>query len=207
MHYTYDDINALHWKYAPSTLVYDLVFTHSQIVHDIAEQLMARSSLQLDAELVRIGCLLHDIGVHPLFNADGTLKPDVNYITHGTAGEAILKQEGFPPAIWRMASHHTGVGLSAEDVATQALPLPVADYLADTDEELLVMYADKFHSKTTPPYFNSFAWYKHDVSRFGEEKAAKFEAMSEKFGIPDLQPLADRYGYAIRDYVAESSTH
>lgn len=63
-----------------------------------------------------------------------------------TEGEAILKSEGFPEKLWRFASHHTGVGLT-RDVINQKLPLPEADYLVETDEELLVMYADKFHSK------------------------------------------------------------
>lgn len=50
---------------------------------------------------------------------------------------------------------HTGVGLTKEDVLVQGLPLPPADYVAITPEERLVMYADKFHSKTTPPTFVS----------------------------------------------------
>jgi uncharacterized protein len=200
MQYTLSEIQALHKKYAPSDEVYDLVFIHCQIIHDIAEQLIAKNGLNVDTELVRIGCLLHDIGVHPLFGEDGKLRPGVNYITHGTEGEAILKAEGFPEAIWRFCSHHTGVGLSKQDIVTQELPLPAADYLADTDEELLIMYADKFHSKTTPPYFNSFEWYRQDIARFGSDKVRKFEEMAEKFGVPDLKPLAEKFGYEIRDY-------
>jgi uncharacterized protein len=59
--------------------------------------------------------MLHDIGVRPLFGADGKLRPGADYITHGIEGEAILKKEVFPRAICRFASHHTGVGLSSKD--------------------------------------------------------------------------------------------
>lgn len=198
MQYTLKEIQALHKKYAPCDEVYELVFRHCQIIYDIAEQLITKGQLAVDPKLVRIGCLLHDIGVYPLFGADGQPKPGANYITHGIEGENILKAEGFPEAIWRFASHHTGVGLTKQDITSQSLPLPVADYLAETDEELLIMYADKFHSKSTPPHFNSFEWYKQDIARFGADKVTKFDEMAQKFGIPDLEPLAKKYGYGIR---------
>lgn len=191
-------IRALHQKYAPSEIVFTLVWEHCCIVRDIALQCIDERGLAVDRQLVEVGSLLHDIGVYPLFTADGTLREGVHYITHGTEGECILRDEGFPEYIWRFASHHTGVGLSKTDITEQELPLPAADYLAESDEEILIMYADKFHSKTTPPYFNSYAWYKNDVSRFGEDKAVKFAAMADKFGIPNLAPLAQQYGFEIR---------
>lgn len=191
-------IETLHKKYAPSNDVYALVYTHCQIVCDIALQLIDRGGLAVDRGLVETGAMLHDIGVYPLFNEDSVLREGVNYVTHGTVGESLLKNEKFSEEIWRFASHHTGVGLTKQDVISQKLPLPAANYLAETDEELLIMYADKFHSKTTPPYFNSFEWYRRDVAKFGADKVAKFEEMAQKFGVPDLKPLAEKYGYTIR---------
>lgn len=195
---TQDNILALHKKYAPSENVYKLVLTHCRIVRDIAVQLIDDNHLDLDRELVETGALLHDVGVYPLFEASGLLRKDVHYITHGVEGERILKEEGMPEIIWRFAAHHTGVGLTKQDVVDQKLPLPIEDYLAKTDEELLIMYADKFHSKTTPPYFNSYDWYSHDVAKFGSDKKAEFERMAAKFGKPDLRPLSRKYSFEIR---------
>lgn len=194
----YEEIVSLHKKYAPSDTVYDLVFTHCRIVRDIALQLIADNHLSVDRDLVVTGALLHDIGVHPLFGVDSKLRRDVNYITHGTDGEMILRNEGYPEYICRFASHHTGVGLSRDDIVTQKLPLPQKDYLAENDEELLVMYADKFHSKTTPPYFNSYEWYKEYISRFGLHKSVAFKQMAYQFGKPDLRRLQAEYGFEIR---------
>lgn len=194
----YDDIVSLHKKYAPSDVVYGLIFTHCCIVRDIALQLVRTSNLDLDIQLVEVGALLHDIGAYPLFKPSGELRDGVNYILHGTEGERILKKEGMPESIWRFAAHHTGVGLSKEDIIEQKLPMPIADYLAESDEELLIMYADKFHSKTTPPYFNSYEWYSKDIARFGKDKTAKFNAMALKFGKPDLELLRRSYPFAIR---------
>ncbi|HEV7453979.1 MAG TPA: HD domain-containing protein [Candidatus Saccharimonadales bacterium] len=196
---TAQDIEALHKKYAPTPAVLALVFTHCQIINDIAQQLIAQNNLDVDAELVHAACLLHDIGVYPLFDKAGKERQDLHYITHGVRGEAILKEEGFPEVIWRFASHHTGVGLAKSDIVSQNLPLPEQNYLAETSEEELVMYADKFHSKEEPPCFNSYEWYKHYVSLFGEHKAQRFEQLAQKFGIPDLTPCIKKYGHVTRD--------
>jgi uncharacterized protein len=89
------------------------------------------------------------------------------------------------------------VGISREDVRTQRLPIPVDDYLAESGEEELVMYADKFHSKAEPPVFVSAASYAARVRRFGEDKVVKFKSMVEKFGEPDLSRLMSTYGHAL----------
>jgi uncharacterized protein len=90
------------------------------------------------------------------------------------------------------------VGISRDDIERQGLPLPPGDYLAETGEERLVMYADKFHSKTSPPVFVTAATYLRDVQRFGPDKAAAFAAMVAEYGEPDLAPLSAAYGHAIR---------
>jgi uncharacterized protein len=190
------EILALHEKHAPSQEAFDLVHTHCVIVCGIAEQLLRRPGSGLDAELVRAGSLLHDIGVYRLYDADGKLD-DSGYVRHGLLGHELLAEEGFPEAVCRFASCHTGVGLSREDVRRQGLPLPAADYLAVSAEEQLVMYADKFHSKTDPPVFLTAGSYAASIWQFGEDKAAAFDSLRERFGEPDLTPFMDEYGHAL----------
>jgi uncharacterized protein len=187
------EIRALHEKHAPSRAAFGLVYTHCVIVCGIAEQLLARSDLGLDADLVRAGSLLHDIGVYRLYDDAGVLD-QASYIRHGLLGYELLREEGLPETICRFASHHTGVGLSRADVLAQRLPIPPADYLAETTEERLVMYADKFHSKTTPPVFRTGPACAARLRRFGEEKVRAFQAMRDAFGEPDLAALSATYG-------------
>lgn len=194
-------ITELHKKYAPSEEVFELVYEHCQAVWDIAEQLIATAKLGVDVELVRVGCLLHDIGVYELFDSKGHERKDLHYITHGTRGEELLRAEGLPDAVCRFASHHTGVGLTLQDIAKSHLPIPKQEYLAETPEEELIMYADKFHSKTHPPHFNSYAYYKQYSLRFGKEKSAIFEGFARKFGIPNLEPFIQKYGHELRDHL------
>jgi uncharacterized protein len=184
-----EEILALHEKYAPTAQALDLVYTHCLIVCGIAEQVHARTGADLDIALVRAGCLVHDVGVYRLYDDAGRLD-HANYIRHGVLGHELLLAEGFPEAICRFASHHTGMGLTREDVLRQGLPLPPADYIAETGEEILVMYADKFHSKTTPPRFLTADTYAASVRRFGEDKVAAFASMRARFGDPDLAPFA-----------------
>lgn len=149
----------------------------------------------IDRELVHVGCMLHDIGAYEVI-VDGAW---VQGVRHGVIGEVILKKEGFSEAIWRIASHHTGTGLTARDVVSQSLPIPPADYTASTDEERLIMYADKFHTKGIPqPFFHAFEECRESLEKFGEDKAKVFDELALKFGKPNLMPLAAEFGYPIK---------
>jgi uncharacterized protein len=187
-----EEILALHERYAPTPEALSSVYTHCQIVADIAGQLLAASGFGADPALVRAGSLLHDVGVYRLYDDAGRLD-HARYIRHGVLGYQLLAAAGFPEAICRFASHHTGVGLTCGDVLAQRLPLPPADYLADTPEEETVMYADKFHTKSTPPAFLTADAYAAAVRRFGPDKEAAFAAMRARLGEPDLTPLAAAY--------------
>jgi uncharacterized protein len=190
----YDAIVLLHKKYAPSDAAFELVFTHCQIVERIAMSLIdARPELKIDRALISAGCLLHDIGVYKLYD-DVEINREL-YITHGIEGERILTSEHFDERLCRMASHHTGVGLRKADIVHQNLPLPHTDFTADSIEEELVMYADKFHSKT--PRFNTTQSYANFVAKYGEDKIQKFMLMVEKFGEPDIASIAQEYEHPI----------
>jgi uncharacterized protein len=196
------EILALHEKHAPTRAALDLVYGHCLIVSEIAGQFLARAD-DVDAGLARAGALLHDIGVYELYDEAGELD-HASYIRHGVLGHELLAREGLPERICRFASHHTGVGINRDDVLRGGLPLPPGDYMAETREETIVMYADKFHTKAVlpapqppragPPAFLSAAEYAASISRFGAGKLAAFEALREEFGDPDLASVSSRHG-------------
>jgi len=191
------DIQVLHRRSAPSEDAYQLVFGHSEIVSEIADQLMETQAFSAtEKALVLVGCLLHDIGAYRLYDETGNID-HANYIQHGILGYDLLRAEGFENTICRFASCHTGVGLTSSDIAMQNLPLPPGNYLAETRAERLVMYADKFHSKTTPPKFMTARSYEKQISRFGPDKKARFLALVAEFGEPNLTHLSREYGFLI----------
>jgi len=193
---TLDEMNLLHKKYAPNKDALNQVWNHCHIIRRISLQ-VAANYYPTNIELIEAGALLHDIGVYSLYK-DGVLDGS-NYITHGILGYELLKKEGFDEKICRFAMLHTGVGITKVEIEQNKLPLPARDYIAETDEEKIVMYADKFHSKSEPPMFNSVKWYEdHLRHKFGRHKVELFQMLVEEFGAPDLKPLMERYGQSIR---------
>lgn len=190
------EIRRLHERHAPSDEALELVYTHCEIVCAVAEQLHGRTGSGIDLDQVRAGALLHDIGVYRLYDEAGRLDYP-NYIRHGILGHELLAEEGFPESFCRFASCHTGVGLTADDITRQGLPIPVGDYVAETGEEELVMYADKFHSKSIPPTFYTADAYTERVRKFGDDKARAFKKMRGRFGEPDLDTLCGAYGHRL----------
>ena len=188
------EILLLHRDAAPTREAFESVYTHCSLVCEIAEQLFA--GLDVDTDLVRAGALLHDVGVYRLYGPTGELNT-VDYVRHGVLGHQLLADLGFPDEICRFASHHTGVGITRDDVLRQSLPIPVDDYLPATAEEELVMYVDKFHSKRTPPVFLTGDTYAASVGRWGSDKVTAFAVMRAKYGDPDLIPLSESTGYSI----------
>jgi len=188
------EIRTLHRDHAPTRDAFESVYAHCELVGQIAEQFLAR--LDLDGDLVRAGALLHDIGVYRLYSPAGELDT-VGYIRHGVLGHELLHSLGFPDEISRFCSRHSGVGITRDDVLRQSLPLPVDDYVPGSPEEELVMYADKFHSKRTPPVFVSGDSYAEAVARWGADKAVLFGALRQWYGDPDLRSLSDSTGHTL----------
>ncbi|KAB7786806.1 HD domain-containing protein [Bifidobacterium cebidarum] len=152
----------------------------------------------LDEHLVFIGGLLHDIGTYKVFKHDGTdgepLKfSGKKYILHGLKGYEYLLSEGVDESIAQFARNHTGVGLNREAVIKQGLPLPSDDYVPVNLEQEVVMYADKFHSKSTPPKFLQVDAYSAKAARYGEENKQRWLELVAKYGVPDIPALAEKY--------------
>jgi uncharacterized protein len=191
---TEQEIYELHKKICPkeSNQLLEMVWNHCVIVKEIAMLIvdyLEQHHIKANRELVTVGALLHDVGVYKcLSNKNESLMP---YIRHGEEGEKILVEEGYPSEITRFASHHTGVGLTSEDVENQNLPLEKKDFIPVTLEEEIVAYADKFHSKK--PCFNNYESQVEDLKRHNPDNRVKLTNLKKKFGIPDLKNLEKQY--------------
>lgn len=100
----------------------------------------------VDLQFLAEAAMLHDIGIL------GTHAPDLGcngpdpYLRHGIIGRKILEDAGLPRHA-RVCERHIGVGLTARDIESQGLPLPVRDMQPETLEEQIICYADLFYSK------------------------------------------------------------
>ena len=186
---TESEITALHKKHAPSEDVFKHVYNHCLAVTKIAEQIMAANDYDIDEELVKAGCMLHDIGTSILIQPEDQIS--VNYANRGVAGAQVLKDEGLPKSLCDVVEHHVGHGLTAEHIKETYMPLPHRNLTPETTEERLVNYASKLHARIDTPQFNSVESYRKFVTDIGNEYyITDFESLVKEFGEPDLSQLA-----------------
>ena len=177
--------------YPEDTPLRRLLLRHSTQVRDKALAILANPSrppLELDAELVSTGAMIHDIGIlqchAPSILCVGT-RP---YIAHGIIGAEMLRDYGRTHGIdletfARICERHTGTGITAHEVREQHLPIPERDYLPETPEEKLICLADKFFSKSGDMKEKPVDAVRGSLARFGSGTTERFDALLKLFGL------------------------
>jgi uncharacterized protein len=223
-----EEITELHHRLAPSQAAFDVVHRHCEIVARLAQDIALGNTTRVsddpvtsessasfaplvrtgdvDEELLRVGALLHDIGTYRVFDesSDGSVPGSIpsfdskRYILHGLIGYRILLDEGYGEEVAAFARNHTGVGITRQEVVEQHLPLPPAEYLPTTVEQEIVMYADKFNSKSHPPACISVERQERRAARFGEGNLLRWHALVARYGVPDIEAVAREYHMPIK---------
>jgi len=171
-------------KYYPEgSRLRDIFMRHSRQVADLALDINSRLHLSLDPDTVESAAMLHDIGI---FRTDA---PGIDchgsepYICHGIIGAAMLRNEGMPEEIARIAERHTGAGITADDIRTMRLPLPERDYLPESKLERLICYADKFYSKTNLESAKTLDRVRASMLKHSPSTLQRFERLHDEFGM------------------------
>ncbi|MFW5888456.1 MAG: HD domain-containing protein [Patescibacteria group bacterium] len=146
---------------------------------DIAEKIKG-----VDSRFIQQAAMLHDIGIFMTHAPHIGCKGEEPYIRHGILGKEILEKEGLP-ACARVAERHIGVGLTAQEIRKQKLPLPERDMTPQTEEEEIIAYADLFFSKSHKPIDEEkpLEEIKKGLARFGDRKINIFGQWIKKYGI------------------------
>ncbi len=139
--------------------------------------------LGLDDKQVYEAAMLHDIGIFltdaPGIDCHGT-EP---YLRHGILGADLLRKEGFPEWVARVAERHTGAGITHKDIEDMNLPLPLDRVLMpETLLERLICYADKFYSKSGDMKRKSLERVRASMARHSQSTAERFEKLHDEFG-------------------------
>ncbi|MBS7607152.1 MAG: TIGR00295 family protein [Candidatus Bathyarchaeia archaeon] len=109
------------------------VIKHCEAVAKLAFQIADRCSkngVKVDANLVYIGALLHDIG-----------RSRTHKVHHAIVGAEIARSLGLPEPIVAIIERHVGGGITPDEAAK--LGWPNGNYVPQTIEEKIVSYADK----------------------------------------------------------------
>lgn len=170
-------------KYYPEgTRLRDIYMRHCRQVADLALKINRERGLGLDGNLVDDAAMLHDIGIF-LTDAGGIdCHGTEPYIRHGLLGAELLRSEGMPEEVARVAMRHTGAGITRQDIVEMGLPLPPGDYMPETLLERLVCYADKFYSKTNLESAKSLDRVRASMLRHSQSTLDRFEKLHAEFG-------------------------
>lgn len=171
-------------KYYPEgTRLRDIYLRHCRSVADLALRINNERALGLDTDIVESAAMLHDIGIF-LTDADGIdCHGSEPYIRHGILGAELLRKEGMPEEIARIAERHTGAGITVNDIDEMKLPLPRRDYMPETLLERLVCYADKFYSKTRLDSAKDLERVRASMLRHSPSTLDRFDALHNEFKI------------------------
>ncbi|PLY06564.1 MAG: phosphohydrolase [Desulfuromonas sp.] len=160
----------------------EILIAHSMAVAKLALQIARHTLPGADLEFIREACLLHDIGILHTDAPDLGCHGPLPYLAHGYKGREMLEDLGLPRHAL-VCERHTGVGIRSDEVVQQQLPLPVRDYLPESDVEILICYADLFFSKNPNRRHqrNSPEQVRQSLTRFGDDKVATFNRWHARF--------------------------
>jgi len=178
------DTNKLIGKYYKGNeIARQILVSHSIKVRDYALEILDRHPEYrfADKNFVSEAAILHDIGIFLCDVPEIFCFGSHQYIEHGYLGAELLRTEKlFRHAL--VCERHTGAGISLESIIKNNYPLPRREMLPVSIEEKLICYADKFFSKSQPETMLTPQKIRKKLLRFGEEEAAKFDALHEMFG-------------------------
>lgn len=177
------DYNAIIDKYYPAgSRLRDIYLKHSRQVADKAVDIARRKHLNISLDDVETAAMLHDIGIF-MTDAEGIFCYGTHpYIAHGYLGADLLRSEGIPETIVRVAERHTGAGITVEDIKQMGLPLPLRDFMPQSMLERLVCYADKFFSKSGDMVEKPIERVRQSMLKHSQETLMRFELLNNEFG-------------------------
>ncbi|MDH4231427.1 MAG: HD domain-containing protein [Nitrospirota bacterium] len=178
-----DPVEIILKYYKPGSLACNMLIGHSRMVLnkclEIADKIRYPSP---DLQFLKEAAMLHDIGIFLTRAPDIGCYGDKDYVCHGYLGRELLEKKGFPRHAL-VCERHVGVGLSAGDIRSRNLPLPVRDMLPLTLEEKIICYADKFYSKKTGTVSReaSIEEVRKGIGKYGAEMLKRFDDMTVLF--------------------------
>ncbi len=180
-----DPVEVIGRYYPPGSRSHRILVEHGQLVARKALAAAARvPRRQPDLPFLESAAMLHDIGIFLTRSPGLDCWGSEPYIRHGILGREILDALDLPRH-GLVCERHVGVGLSAEEIRRNRLPLPERDMLPISIEEQLICYADKFFSKNEnggPPTEKTIGRIVDGLRPYGEDKVERFLKWASLFG-------------------------
>ena len=124
---------------------------------------------------------MHDIGIFKTNSPKLFCYGEHPYLCHGYLGSELLIEEGYPDHAL-VCERHIGVGITAEEITANKLPLPLRDFVPLSVEEQIICFADTFFSKSSDLMKEkSIDEVRKSIKRFGDSHLTRFNEWCEIF--------------------------
>ena len=177
-------IELLRKYYRNSPAALQIILDHSRLVTARALRIARALSVEetIDLNFIAEASMLHDIGSIFTYAPDLSCFGKLPYICHGIKGKELLTAEGLDQHA-RVCERHIGVGLTAEEIEKNKLPLPLRDMRPISLEEQIICYADLFYSKNRRDrgQEKDLRTVRDTLRTFGAGKVEIFDRWQEKF--------------------------
>jgi len=164
------------------------MLAHAGIVLDLASFMAGLVEGDIDMETLRLGAILHDIG---------RTKAE-RVVEHGVLGGEILRAEGFPEEVARIAETHLGVGITRDEA--ERLGLGPRELVPVTPEERIVCYADNLLFYIKDEERHELRDRRAVVERFRAELGQEYAERAERF-MESVEALAGERMAELEDYI------
>jgi uncharacterized protein len=169
--------------YDPGSKSYQILVNHGQQVANKAVDIAKRvPHLKPNLNFIKEAAMLHDIGMFKTHTPELGCSGKYPYVCHGYLGKRILEKKGLSQHAL-VCERHVGIGITAEEIKFNNLPLPQRDMVPISIEEQIICFADKFFSKNGK--MDSCEKSLEDIlkmlRRYGPEKVIRFQKWMQLF--------------------------
>ena len=170
--------------YEPGSESFQILVKHGEQVANKAIDVAKRvPHLKPNLDFLNEAAMLHDVGIYETNTTELGCSGKHPYVCHGYLGREILEKKGLSQHAL-VCERHVGIGITAEEIKLNNLPLPQRDMVPISIEEQIICFADKFFSKngemdscekTVEDILNT-------LRRYGPEKVIRFQSWMRLFG-------------------------
>jgi len=169
--------------YDPGSESFQILVKHGQQVANKAIN-VAKSVPHLKPNLnfINEAAMLHDVGIFETNTPGLGCSGQHPYVCHGYLGRKILEKKGLSQHAL-VCERHVGIGITAEEIKFNNLPLPQRDMVPISIEEQIICFADKFFSKNGNMDINenSVEDILNTLRRYGPKKVIRFQKWMRLF--------------------------
>lgn len=169
--------------YKPGSESFQILEKHGRQVANKAIDVAKRvPHLKPNLNFINEAAMLHDVGIFETNTPELGCSGKHPYVCHGYLGRKILEKKGVSQHAL-VCERHVGIGITAEEIKLNNLPLPQRDMIPISIEEQIICFADKFFSKNgeMDSCEKSLEDILNTLRRYGPEKVIRFQKWMRLF--------------------------